>query len=195
MLRVDLDRQLNHLQEEVLLLANVVDKAVMRAVEALKSRDLVESQLVVDGDDYIDVKRYELEELCIDLIAMQQPMAGDLRAIIALMHITVELERMGDYAEGIAKISLLMGNDPPLKPLIDIPRMADKSREMLRDSMDSLVQRDKVMANKVLDDDDEVDALYDQVYRELLLYMIQDPRKHPTCHLPALGGPRPGTHR
>jgi phosphate transport system protein len=176
MLRVDLDRQLNHLQEEVLLLANVVDKAVMRAVEALKSRDLVESQLVVDGDDYIDVKRYELEELCIDLIAMQQPMAGDLRAIIALMHITVELERMGDYAEGIAKISLLMGNDPPLKPLIDIPRMADKSREMLRDSMDSLVQRDKVMANKVLDDDDEVDALYDQVYRELLLYMIQDPR-------------------
>ena len=100
--------------------------------------------MVVDGDDYIDVKRYELEELCIDLIAMQQPMAGDLRAIIALMHITVELERMGDYAEGIAKISLLMGNDPPLKPLIDIPRMADKSREMLRDSMDSLVQRDKV---------------------------------------------------
>ena len=176
MLRVDLDRQLTHLQEEVLLLANVVDKAVMRAVEALKSRDLVESQLVVDGDDYIDVKRYEIEELCIDLIAMQQPMAGDLRAIIALMHITVELERMGDYAEGIAKISLLMGNDPPLKPLIDIPRMADKSREMLRDSMDALVRRDEIKANKVLDDDDEVDALYDQVYRELLLYMIQDPR-------------------
>ncbi|WP_424624720.1 phosphate signaling complex protein PhoU [Achromobacter marplatensis] len=175
MLRVDLDRQLNHLQEEVVLLANVVDKATIRSVEALKSRDLVESQLVVDGDDYIDAKRYEIEDLCVDLIATQQPMAGDLRAIIALLHITVELERMGDYAEGIAKISLLMGNDPPLKPLIDIPRMADKSTEMLRNSMDSLVERDEAKARKVLTDDDEVDALYDQVYRELLLYMIQDP--------------------
>ncbi len=176
MLRVDLDRQLNNLQEEVLLLANVVDKAIIRAVDALKARDLVESQLVVAGDDYIDGKRYEIEELCVDLIATQQPMAGDLRAIIALLHIVVELERMGDYAEGIAKISLLMGNDPPLKPLIDIPRMAAKSTEMLRDSMDSLMQRDEIKANKVVDDDDEVDALYDQVYRELLLFMIQDPR-------------------
>ncbi len=176
MLRVDLDRQLNHLQEEVVLLANVVDKAIRRAVEGLKSRDLVESQSIIDGDDYIDRKRYEIEELCVDLIATQQPMAGDLRAIVALLHIAGELERMGDYAEGIAKISLLMGNDPPLKPLIDIPRMSDKSTEMLRDSMDSLVQRDESKANKVLNDDDEVDALYDQVYRELLLFMIQDPR-------------------
>ncbi len=176
MLRVDLARQLTHLQEEVVLLANVVNKAIIRAVEALKERDLAESQQIVNEDDYIDRKRYEIEELCVDLIATQQPMAGDLRAIIALLHITVELERMGDYAEGIAKISLLMGNDPPLKPLIDIPRMADKSTEMLRDSMDSLVHRDQLKANKVVHDDDEVDALYDQVYRELLLFMIQDPR-------------------
>ena len=176
MLRVDLDRQLAHLQEEITLMANVVDKAIYRAVEALKNRDLAESQLVIDGDDYIDMKRYEIEELCVDLIARQQPMAGDLRAIIAMLHIAVELERMGDYAEGISKISLLMGNEPPLKPLIDIPRMANKATEMLRDSVDSLVERDLAKAEQVLEDDDEVDDLYDQVYRELLLFMIQDPR-------------------
>ena len=176
MLRVDLDRQLTNLQEEITLLANVVDKAIYRAVEALKDRDLAESQAVIDGDDYIDQKRYELEERCVDLIATQQPMAGDLRAIIVMLHIVVELERMGDYAEGIAKISLNMGDEPPLKPLIDIPRMANKAAEMLRDSVDSLVERDLVKAEKVMDDDDEVDDLYDQVYRELLFFMIQDPR-------------------
>ena len=176
MLRVDLDRQLDHLQEEIALMANVVDKAIYRAVESLKNRDLTESQLVIDGDDYIDMKRYEIEELCVDLIATQQPMAGDLRAIIAMLHIAVELERMGDYAEGISKISLLMGSEPPLKPLIDIPRMANKAIEMLRTSVDSLVERDQAKAEQVLDDDDEVDDLYDQVYRELLLFMIQDPR-------------------
>ena len=176
MIRADLDRQINHLQEEITLLADVVDKAVYRSVEALKNRDLAESQAIIDGDDYIDQKRYDIEELCVDLIATQQPMAGDLRAIVAMLHIAVELERMGDYAEGIAKISLLMGDEPPLKPLIDIPRMANKAGEMLRDSVDCLVERDLVKADKVMDDDDEVDDLYDQVYRELLLFMIQDPR-------------------
>ena len=176
MLRVDLDRQITHLQEEITLLADVVDKAIYRSVEALKNRDLAESQSVIDGDDYIDQKRYDIEELCVDLIATQQPMAGDLRAVVAMLHIAVELERMGDYAEGIAKISLLMGDEPPLKPLIDIPRMANKAGEMLRDSVDCLVERDLVKAEKVMDDDDEVDDLYDQVYRELLLFMIQDPR-------------------
>jgi phosphate transport system protein len=174
--RIDLDRQLGQLQQEVVSLAEIVDKAIMRAVDALKRRDLTESQQVVHEDDYIDQKRYEIEERCIDLIATQQPMARDLRAIIALLHITVELERMGDYAEGIAKISLMMGEEPPLKPLIDIPRMADRATQMLRDSLDSLVSRDVVKANQVCQDDDEVDALYDQVYRELLLFMIQDPQ-------------------
>ena len=176
MLRIDLDRQLGQLQQEVISLAEIVDKATMRSVEALKQRDLTESQQLVREDDYIDQKRYEIEERCIDLIATQQPMAGDLRAIIALLHITVELERMGDYAEGIAKISLLMGDEPPLKPLIDIPRMAEKATLMLRNSMDSLISRDIVKANQVLRDDDEVDLLYDQVYRELLIFMLQDPQ-------------------
>ena len=176
MLRIDLDRQLGQLQQEVISLAEIVDKATMRAVEALKQRDLTESQQLVQEDDYIDQKRYEIEDRCIDLIATQQPIAGDLRAIIALLHITVELERIGDYAEGIAKISLLMGDEPPLKPLIDIPRMAEKATTMLRNSMDSLVSRDTIKANQVLKDDDEVDLLYDQVYRELLVFMLQNPQ-------------------
>ena len=176
MLRIDLDRQLGQLQQEVISLAEIVDKATMRSVEALKQRDLIESQQLVQEDDYIDQKRYEIEDRCVDLIATQQPIAGDLRAIIALLHITVELERIGDYAEGIAKISLLMGNEPPLKPLIDIPRMAEKATTMLRNSMDSLVSRDTIKANQVLKDDDEVDLLYDQVYRELLVFMLQNPQ-------------------
>ena len=176
MLRIDLDRQLGQLQQEVISLAEIVDKATMRSVEALKQRDLTESQQLVQEDDYIDQKRYEIEDRCIDLIATQQPIARDLRAIIALLHITVELERIGDYAEGIAKISLLMGDEPPLKPLIDIPRMAEKATAMLRNSMDSLVSRDTIKANQVLKDDDEVDLLYDQVYRELLVFMLQNPQ-------------------
>jgi phosphate transport system protein len=103
-------------------------------------------------------------------------MAGDLRAIITLLHVSVELERMGDYAEGIAKISLMIGDEPTLKPLIDIPRMAQKATGMLRNSIDALVSRDVVKANQVRQDDDEVDDLYDQVYRELLLFMLQDPK-------------------
>jgi phosphate transport system protein len=175
MLRLDLDRQLGQLQQEVVTLAEIVEKATMRAVDALKRRDLEESQQVIQGDDYIDQKRYEIEDRCIDLIATQQPMARDLRWIVALLHIGVELERIGDYAEGISKISLMMGDAPPLKPLIDIPRMTEKATAMLRDSVDSLVSRDQVKAHNVCQADDEVDELYDQVYRELLLFMIQDP--------------------
>lgn len=173
--RQDLDQQLNVLEGEVAVLAGIVEKAILRSVDALKRRDLEESRQVILEDDYIDLKRFEIEELCVDLIATQQPMARDLRAIIALLHIVVELERMGDYAEGIAKISLSMGDSPPLKPLIDIPRMADKATEMLRNSIDSLRNRDIIKAQQVCQDDDEVDALYDQVYHELLLFMIQDP--------------------
>ena len=176
MVRADFDQQLSALQQEVEVLAGIVEKSINRAVDALKRRDLEESQRVIRDDDYIDQKRFEIEERCIDLIATQQPMARDLRVIIALLHIVVELERMGDYAEGIAKISIAMGDSPPLKPLIDIPRMAEKATEMLRNSIDCLLNRDLVKANQVCQADDEVDELYDQVYRELLLFMIQDPQ-------------------
>lgn len=176
MLRVDLDRQLNQIQQEIVSLGSIVDKATRLAVESLGSRDLGQSQQVVDGDDYIDAKRYEIEEQCINLIATQQPMARDLRHIIAFQHIASELERVGDYAEGIAKISLRIGDAPLLKPLVDIPLMSDKATLMLRTSIDALASRDVVKAYQVFLDDDAVDNLYDRIYGDLLTYMANDPR-------------------
>ena len=172
--RTDFDKNLTHLQDELLLLGGMIEKAVAKSMDALRRRDLEASRQVVKEDDIIDQKRFDLEERCIELIATQQPLAGDLRIVITVLHVAVELERMGDYAEGIARISLMMGDEPPLKPLIDIPRMADLSASMLRRSLDAFVNRDVVSAMAVCDDDDKVDELYDQVYRELLTYMLED---------------------
>ena len=174
--RAEFDRDLRRLQDELLALGSMAEKAVAKAVEALRTRDLALSQQVVREDDAIDKKRAELEEQAVELIAVQQPVASDLRMLIAALHVSMELERIGDYAEGIGKISLMMGDQPPIKPLVDIPRMAEKATAMLRSSLDSLVNHDVDRAYQVLADDDEVDALYDQVYRELLLLMAQDPK-------------------
>lgn len=173
--RASFDKQLEELQNDLLMLGGMVEKAAIRAVDALRTRDIAASEQVVKDDDAIDSLRFEIEERCIQLIAQQQPLASDLRRIIAILHIAVELERMGDYAEGIGKISMMMGDEPPLKPLVDIPRMADLATGMLRRSLDALVGRDVDMATEVCNADDEVDQLYDQVFRELLTYMIQDP--------------------
>ncbi len=175
MVRPNLDTSLDRLTDELLGLGSMVEKALAKSLDALKRRDLEASSQVVQEDDEIDRQCVQLEEHSIELIARHQPVARDLRRLITTLHIAVELERMGDYAEGIAKISLMMGNEPPLKPLIDIPRMGEKASEMLRRSLDALVNRDTVAAMGVLSADDEVDGLYDQVYRELLTYMIQDP--------------------
>ena len=123
--RAEFDRDLRIVQDELLMMGSMVEKAIGRSLEALKNRDLLMAEEVVRDDDIIDDKQYEIEEKCIDLIATQQPMAVDLRTLVTVMHLAGELERMGDYAEGIAKISLMMGDEPPLKPLIDIPRMAN----------------------------------------------------------------------
>jgi phosphate transport system protein len=177
MARVDLDHQLSSLQQDVVVLSRIVEKAIHQAVDALNRRDLEASNQVIEQDDYIDQKRFEVEDRCLDLIATQQPMARDLRTIISLLHIVVELERIGDYAEGIAKISLMMGDAPPVKPLINIPRMAQQSTEMLRDSMDALLNRDVIKAGQVCQADDDVDALYSQVHNDLLAFMQEDPEK------------------
>ena len=176
MARTDFDRDLRILNDDLLMLGSMVEKALAKAVDALRRRDLESSREVIEQDDLIDHQTYDIEEKCINLIATQQPMAIDLRLVISLLHISVELERMGDYAEGIAKISIAMGDEPPLKPLIDIPRMADLATGMLRRSLDALVDRDVVAAAQVCNDDDQVDALYDQVYHELLTFMIEDPK-------------------
>jgi len=174
--RTEFDRELRMLQEELLGVGSMVEKAIANSIEGLKQRDLELSRQVVQDDDVIDARRYEIEERCVSMIAKQQPLAIDLRTIIAILHIVGELERMGDYAEGIAKISIAMGDDPPLKLLIDIPRMAYKASMMLRRSLEALVNRDIVAAQGIGVDDDEVDALYDQIYRELLTFMLEDPR-------------------
>ena len=173
--REDFERNLKLVQDEVVQLSSMVEKAIFKSIDSLKRRDLGTSQQVIDEDDIIDAKQEAIENRCIDLIALESPMAVDLRVIIAAMMVANELERMGDYAEGIAKISLAMGELPPLKPLIDIPRMADKAVDMLRRSIESYVNRDIVTAKGVFHDDDEVDEMYEQVYRELLTYMMRDP--------------------
>tara|TARA_B100000745_G_scaffold1137_1_gene903 strand:+ start:1491 stop:2147 length:657 start_codon:yes stop_codon:yes gene_type:complete len=173
--REDFEKNLKGVEDDVVQLSNMVEKAIFKSIEALRERDISASQKVVDDDDVIDEKQQAIEDRCIDLIALEAPMAGDLRVLIAAMMVANELERMGDYAEGIAKISLSMGNLPPLKPLIDIPRMADKSVDMLRRSTQAFVNRDVESATGVILDDDEVDDIYEQVYRELLTYMTADP--------------------
>ena len=173
--REDFERNLKGLEDDVVQLSSRVENAIFKSIEALKERDITASQKVVDDDDVIDEEQQAIEDRCIDLIALEAPMAGDLRVLIAAMMVANELERMGDYAEGIAKISLSMGNLPPLKPLIDIPRMADKSVDMLRRSTQAFINRDVESATAVLLADDEVDDIYEQVYRELLTYMMADP--------------------
>ena len=175
MVRADFDRNLKLLQEELLLLGGLVEKAIVDAIEALKTRDIELSHKVVSQDDIIDQKTNQIEEKAIDLIATQQPIAIDLRTLMSVIHISVELERMGDYAEGIGKIGVMMGNDPPVKPLIDIPKMAAKASDMLKRSLDALVRRDPALARQVCEDDDEVDNLYDQIYKDLIALMISDP--------------------
>ena len=175
MVRADFDRNLKLLQEELLLLGGLVEKAIVDAIEALKTRDIELSHKVVSQDDIIDQKTNQIEEKAIDLIATQQPIAIDLRTLMSVIHISVELERMGDYAEGIGKIGIMMGNDPPVKPLVDIPKMATKSSDMLKRSLDALVKRDPALARQVCEDDDEVDNLYDQIYKDLIALMISDP--------------------
>ncbi len=174
--RTDFDRSLQQIQDELLVLGSMVEKSIDRSVLALKIRELPLSKTVIDDDDLIDDLRNKIEEKCISVIATQNPMAGDLRTVISVLYIAEELERMGDYAEGIAKISLSIGKEPMLKPLVDIPRMAEKSSKMLSRSLDALVNRDEQLAIQVCRDDNEVDELYNQVYRELLTFMISDPK-------------------
>lgn len=169
-------RELRQLQTELLALGERVNEAIIKSVDALAKRDLALARKLVADDDLIDKARYGIEEKCLEFIATQQPMASDLRLIIAVLFISNELERIADHAEGIAKINLMMGEEPLLKPLIDIPRMAQKTSEMLERSLKTFIDYDATEAERICGEDDEVDALYDQVYRELLVLMLQDSR-------------------
>jgi len=168
-------QELQHLQEELLVMSSMVEKAIERSVTALKTRDAVMARQIVDDDRNINQQRFRIEEGCLLLIATQQPMASDLRTLAAILNIITDLERMGDHAAGIAKITLLVANEPPLKPLVDIPRMAEIACQMLHGSLAAFLKRDVAEAQRIAGRDDEVDQLYDQVYRELLTFMMADP--------------------
>jgi phosphate transport system protein len=167
---------LRDIQDELLVMGSMVEKAIKLSIEALKNRDLKLAKQVIADDQKINEKRFEIEDTCIQLIATQQPMAGDLRTLISVLSITSELERIGDHAEGNAKIVVMIGDEPPLKPLIDIPRMAKKTIDMLHRSLDAFMNSDEKAAQSIAAEDDEIDQLYNQVYRELVSYMVEDPK-------------------
>jgi phosphate transport system protein len=154
----------------------MVEHAIIASVEALKKRDIKGAEKIVEEDKEINKKRFDIERQLMILIATQQPMAHDLRLLASTMEIISELERMGDYAKGIANINLRMGEEALLKPLIDIPRMAQIGAGMLHRSLTAFVTEDVKSAQSIPTEDDEVDALYNQIYRELMLIIIQDPK-------------------
>ena len=174
MTRAVFENKLAEVQEDMLVMAGMVQEAISQGVEALKTRNVEQARRVIANDIEINNKRYETEDKCIELISLQAPLASDLRTIIAVLHITVDLERMGDHAEGIAKIVLMLADEAPLKPYIDIPRMAQIAIEMMEGALEAYKQRDTALARRIIDRDDEVDELYDQLYRELLMFMIEE---------------------
>ncbi len=176
MVRKTFESEIQQVKDNVLILGSMVEKALLDSVEALKKRDIKAAEKLFLEDREINEKRFEIENHLMVLIATQQPMAHDLRLLASCMEIISELERMGDYAKGISNINIRMGDIPLLKPLIDVPRMAEKGVSMLHRSLTAFVNEDVETARKLPVEDDEVDALYNQVYRELMTFVIADPK-------------------
>ncbi len=183
------DKKLREMQDDVLIMGSMVEKAVQRSMDALRTRDVARSDAVIREDQAINAKRYEIEEKCIHTIALQQPMAADLRVLVAVLFIATELERMADHAEGIARINLMLGDEPLPAIIGDIGEMADKAGDMLRRSLTAFVERDERAARLICDEDDQVDTLYDSSYLALIQEMIRVPADVPrltyliwTCH-------------
>jgi phosphate transport system protein len=170
------DRELKDLEQKLQDLGRMVEEALLEAVDALKRRDLEKARQIIDADRSVNERRYAIEQETFVVIATQQPMAVDLRTLAAVLEIATELERIGDYAKGIAKITIKMGTEPFVKPLIDIPRMAEKARNMLHRALQAFFGRDTELARAIPMEDDEMDALYDQIFRELTTYIITEPR-------------------
>jgi phosphate transport system protein len=176
MARETFENELHNLQDEILILGDMVEQAVGESVVALNCRDQEAARRIYAADQLINEKRYAIEQGCLGLMATQQPMARDLRLLAAVLEIITELERIGDYAKGICRITLLLGNEPLVKPLVDIPKMADIGLDMLHRSLSAFIARDAESARAIPLEDDQVDALYNQVYRELIDIMIENPR-------------------
>jgi phosphate transport system protein len=176
MLRKTFETEIKQVKDDILVLGSMVESAIIESVAALKKRDIKASEQILANDRVINRKRFEIENELMVLIATQQPMAHDLRLLASIMEINSELERMGDYAKGIANINIRMGDAPLLKPLIDVPRMAEKGASMLHRALTAFINEDIETARKIPMEDDEVDALYNQVYRELMTFVIADPK-------------------
>ena len=173
--RETFDRHLKQLLEEVLVLGSMVEQAVLDSIDSLRKRDLSAAQRIYSGDQKINEKRYAIENECLTLIATQQPMARDLRTLAAVLEIITELERMGDYAKGIARITMRIGEEPLLAPVSDLQLMAERGLDMLHRSLGAFIDRDAQTARDIPADDDEVDALYNHIYSELMAHVIKDP--------------------
>ena len=174
MTRATFERELGRLHDETLALGSMVRQAISEAVDALMERDLETSRRLVAGDQVINEKRFSIEADTLATIATQQPMASDLRRLAAILEIITELERIGDYAKGISRISLMLEEGRILQTLSEIRTMAEKALDMLRRSLDAFVKQDVDLARSIPPEDEEVDALYNRLYRELLDYIIKD---------------------
>jgi len=175
-MRKTFDNEIQQLKDELLILGSMVEQQILDSVEALKKRDINAARRIYETDSKVNARRYAIEEQVMIVIATQQPMAHDLRLLASILEIAGELERMGDYAKGIATVNLRMGDEPLLKPLIDIPRMAQKGVDMLHRALTAFITEDVEASRAIPPEDDEVDALYTQVYRELMTFVLADPR-------------------
>jgi phosphate transport system protein len=170
------DRDINDLKEQLLRMGALVEDAISQSIRSLLERDSMLAEQVIAQDNAIDQMELDIDAHTIELIAKMQPTAVDLRFVAAVMKITPELERIADLAQDVCERSIELNSEPLLKPLIDIPRMARVAQEMVRQSLDAFVRRDAQLARSVIVRDDEVDMLTEQSFRELLTYMLEDPR-------------------
>ena len=173
--RARFDQELREVEDNILRLGRLVDVAIDQSIQCLANRDMDLAHQMVENDANINDLRYKIEVECLTVTALHQPLAGDLRSLVAALIIVSELERMADHAAGIARIVLRMGDESLLKPLIDMPRMAQTCRQMLSKALKSYEESDVELARQVAAQDDEIDALYTQIFRELLSFMIEDP--------------------
>lgn len=173
--RTVLNRELEHIQEEMLIMGSMVEEALIRSVPILQSRDAAGAQSLIDGDQQINERRFAIEAKILQLIATQQPVAGDIRVLAAVLEIITELERIGDYAKGIARISMLLGEGPLLESGNGFPTMSTKVQDMLHRALAAFIRRDVDLARQICSEDDAVDELYNRIDRDLLSCIVADP--------------------
>ncbi|NLK07859.1 MAG: phosphate signaling complex protein PhoU [Firmicutes bacterium] len=178
MSRESYKKQLESIQGELLKMGSLVEKQIHEAVRSLSNQDFASAHSVLENDDIVDQMQIDIEERCMSLIALQQPVARDLRTIMAILKITTDLERIGDHACNIAELTLRIGEEPLIKPLSDIPYMARKTESMVRDSLTSFIQRDLELAEAVRRSDQPVDEMYSQLFDELIGFVLMDSTRH-----------------